>query len=116
DGAQRHPGEGHRMPPPGFSRRLNPGYARSRRPITSSMRRALRRFGELDEEVAGRDRVDEGDAPAAMADLRLLVEELHALAAQFVQRRVDVLDLEADVEEALAALGDPFGRDRFGRL
>ena len=42
-----------------------------------------------------------------MAEARVLVEELDALRAQFIERAVDILHFETDVEEALAMLRNP---------
>jgi hypothetical protein len=65
---------------------------------------ARRHFGELEQDVAGRFRVDEGDAAIAVADHRGLVEERRALGLQLGERGVDILDLEADVKKALPLL------------
>src|SRR6185503_7069077 len=69
-------------------------------------------LGELDQDVAGGGWIEERDAAATMAGARLLVDQLDALGAQLVQRAVDVLDLEAEVEQALALLGDPLADRR----
>jgi hypothetical protein len=42
-----------------------------------------------------------------VADHRRLVQQRRALGLQLGQGRVDVVDLEADVLEALPLLGDP---------
>ena len=42
-----------------------------------------------------------------MAQARMLVEELDALRAQFIERAVDILHLETDVEQAFAMLRNP---------
>ena len=78
-----------------------------------SVQRSLmprRDLSKLNQDIAGRFRIEEGDAGAAMADTRFLVEQLHALLAQLVERAVDILDLEAKMEQALAFLLDPFRR------
>src|SRR6185437_7348027 len=65
-----------------------------------------RKFRQLDQQVAGGARVDEGDPAAAMPGARRLVDQLDPLLAQFGERAVDVLHLEADMEQALAPLGN----------
>src|SRR5262249_23457269 len=72
--------------------------------------------GELDQDVAGRGRVEERDARAAMADPRRLVAQLHTLLPKLGESAIDVLDLEADVEEAGALLVDPLPHTGFGPL
>src|SRR5207244_797866 len=64
-------------------------------------------LGQLDQDVGRRRRIDEGDAAAPVARARRLVDELHALGAQLCEGALDVLDLQADVVQALAFLGDP---------
>ena len=68
---------------------------------------SCRQFRQFDQHIAGGRRIEERDARAAMADARRLVAQLYALRLQFGERAVDVLDLEADVEQALALFGDP---------
>ena len=55
-------------------------------------RRNLRQF---DQNVAGRFRIDEGDAAPAMTGAGFLVQQLDALGLQLIERTVDVVDLEA---------------------
>src|SRR5262245_38277427 len=83
----------------------------SRATVYSSRVRAVtgRELRELDQHLAGRGRVDEGDARAAVADPWSLVAELHALGLELGEGAVDILHLEADVEQAGALLADPPG-------
>ena len=64
-------------------------------------------FGQFDQDVAGRGRVEEGDAAAAMAAPWRLVQQLHAFFVQLHQRGIDILDLETQVKQTLSPLGDP---------
>src|SRR5581483_6710122 len=85
-----------------------PGMRQSR--LLGGLRMAvtlLRHLGQLDHEAARRFRIEEHDATIAMADHGLLGLESHAFAPQLTHCRIDVLDLEADVEEPFAALCDP---------
>src|SRR5215469_14982355 len=66
-----------------------------------------RQLGELDEHVARRSRIEEGDAGTAVADARRLIAELHPLRPEFSEGAVDVFHLEADVKEPGALLIDP---------
>jgi hypothetical protein len=66
-----------------------------------------RQFGQFDQHVAGRRRIEERDTRAAMTDPRCLVAQPNPFRLQFGERAVDVLDLEADMEQSLALLGDP---------
>src|SRR5262245_48833010 len=75
-----------------------------------------RQLGQLDQHIARGGRIDEGDARAAMADARRLVAELDALPPELGEGAVDVLDLEAYVEQPRAPLANPFGDAGFGPL
>src|SRR5262245_7061700 len=66
-----------------------------------------RQLRELDEHVAGRRRIDEGDARPAVTDAWRLVAQFDALGPQLVERAVDVFHLEADVEEAGTMVAHP---------
>ena len=76
--------------------------------LTCSRSVPRRHLDQFDQDAGRARRVQESDAMATMAGARRLVAQLHALGAQFGQRRVDVLDLEADMEQALATITDPF--------
>src|SRR6266498_4521865 len=66
---------------------------------------SLRRLDDLGEHAAGRGGVQEGDARAADARARLLVDELQAALTQGGQRGLHVGDLVGDVMQPRAALG-----------
>src|SRR5262249_53587184 len=93
-----------------------PALASPQRPTRLSLGRVLGvgatlgQLRQLDEEVAGRLGVEEYDPAVAVTDHRLLRLKVDAPATQFRHRRVDVLHLQADVEQALAALLYPFAR------
>ncbi len=63
-------------------------------------------FDELGQHSAARGGVEEGDARAADADPRRLVDQPHAALAQQGERRVDLGHLVRDVVEPRAALGE----------
>src|SRR4051794_11940062 len=58
----------------------------------------FRHRGQLEQDVAGRLRINKGDAAIAVADNRHFVQERCAFRLEFGERSVDVVDLEADME------------------
>jgi hypothetical protein len=70
----------------------------------------LRQFGQFDHQITGCLWVQEHDPAITMPDHRFLLLETNALGAKLGHCRVDILDLEAEVEEPLAVLGDPPAR------
>jgi hypothetical protein len=59
--------------------------------------------------------VNKGDLGVVQARARLLVDQLHALAAQMLERRLDVVDAVGDMVGALAALAQKLGEGRLIR-
>ena len=64
----------------------------------------IRDLGELDQDVSGRDRVDEQDPAGPVARLRFFAREPGPLGLELLQRRINVLDIEAHVPDALPVL------------
>ena len=61
-------------------------------------------FGELDEHITRGCWIEEHDATPPVAGLRLVIEQLDTLALELIDRFIDVLNLEAQVPEALTVL------------
>ena len=55
-------------------------------------------FREFDQDVARRFGINEDDAAAAMPCARFPVEQLYTLTPQLVERCVDIVDLESQME------------------
>src|SRR5215216_1192638 len=73
-------------------------------------RMACRYLDQLYQHVAGRLRIEEGNARIGVTGARYFVDQLDALALELGQRAFDILHLQADVEQALAMSIDPLRR------
>src|SRR5215831_18498176 len=89
---------------------------RSARPRSGVSAVTGRQLGQLDQDISGGGRIEEGDPRSAVPDTRRFVAQRDALLLELRQRAIDVLHLEADVKEARALLADPLRDARFGSL
>src|SRR3954470_6609118 len=79
--------------------------------------RLLRALPQLGEDAVSALRVNERDLRAARADLRFLIDQRCALRLELRERADEIVDLDADVMQALAALLEKLrhARARVGR-
>src|ERR1700730_7061196 len=71
---------------------------------STSRRRDLH---QLDEDVAGRLWIQEGDPRIRVANPRPLVDQRNSLLLELGQRGFDVIDLKADMKKTLAVSRNP---------